>query len=124
MPDFYGGSLAVVTGASIAAQMGQNEIPGGDIDGSNFTFTTAYAFIPGTLCVYLNGKTLPNPIFLGVTQLAFFTRLDTKSAKENKRFSLRPWRLGGSNAGLLKVLRVAVAGRPDRRFCVSHRRRR
>ena len=55
MPDFYGGSIATVTGASIAAQLGQNETPGGPIDGSNFTFTTAYAFLPGTLQVYLNG---------------------------------------------------------------------
>ncbi len=31
------------------------EIPGGTINGSNATFTTAYSFVPGTVQVYVNG---------------------------------------------------------------------
>jgi hypothetical protein len=59
MPFFEGGSSdggsGTVTGAAVAAVTVQNEVPVGPIDGLNTSYAPVFAFIPGTLQVFLNG---------------------------------------------------------------------
>jgi hypothetical protein len=59
MPRFEGGSAdggaGTVTGAAVAAVTVQNEVPAGAINGLNLVFTPAFAWIAGTLQVFLNG---------------------------------------------------------------------